>query len=147
FVDRSPGNGNGFETMRIGLSSIQTRIAQATVQKNLFERCDGELEIISNKSSGNFLLDNTFRASDGTLTLRHGQGSLVEGNFFLGENKAGSGGVRIIGPNHIVQNNYFSDLDTNALSITTGYTDWDVNTTATGYEPVNNVLVAHNTVV
>ena len=147
FVDRPTGSGNGFETIRLGLSSIQTRQAHATVESNLFERCDGELEIISVKSSENILRNNTIRDSDGTLTLRHGQGSLVEGNFFLGNNKSGSSGVRIIGPNHIVQNNYFQDLDTNALSITTGYTDWDVNTTATGYEPVNNVLIAHNTVV
>jgi poly(beta-D-mannuronate) lyase len=147
FVDRPSGSGNGFETIRLGTSGIQTRSAQAIVEDNLFERVDGELEIISNKTSNNIIRDNTIRASDGTITLRHGQGSRVEGNFFLGENKAGSGGVRVIGPNHVVQNNYFQDLDTNALSITTGYTDWDVNTTATGYEPVNNVLIAHNTVV
>jgi poly(beta-D-mannuronate) lyase len=145
FVDHLPGNGNGFETLRIGLSSIQTRSAQALVQRNLFERCDGELEIISNKSSNNLFLGNTFRASKGTLTLRHGQGSTVDGNFFLGENVSGTGGVRVIGPNQTVQNNYFQDLDTNAISLTTGYSNWDVNTTATGYEPVTNALIAHNT--
>ena len=147
FVDRPTGSGNGFETIRIGTSGIQTRSAQALIESNLFERCDGELEIISNKTSNNIIRNNTIRASDGTITLRHGQGSTVEGNFFIGQNKSGSGGIRVIGPNHIVQNNYFQDLDTNALSITTGYSDWDVNTTATGYEPVNNVLIAHNTIV
>jgi Chondroitinase B len=147
FVDRPTGSGNGFETIRVGTSGIQTRSAQALIESNLFERCDGELEIISNKTSNNIIRNNTIRDSDGTITLRHGQGSTVEGNFFLGQNKSGSGGVRVIGPNHVVQNNYFQDLDTNAVSITTGYTDWDVDTTATGYEPVNNVLIAHNTVV
>jgi poly(beta-D-mannuronate) lyase len=147
FVDRPHGNGNGWETIRIGLSSVQTRSAQALIERNLFERVDGELEIISNKTSNNTIRYNTIRASDGTITLRHGQGSRVEGNFILGEGKSGSGGIRVIGPNHVVQNNYMSDLDTNALSITTGYNDWDVATTATGYEPVDNVLIAHNTVV
>jgi poly(beta-D-mannuronate) lyase len=147
FVDRPSGSGNGFETIRLGLSGIQTRQARAVVESNLFERCDGELEIVSVKSSENVLRNNTIRQSNGTLTLRHGQGSRVEGNFFIGQNKSGSGGIRVIGPNHVVQNNYMSDLDTNALSITTGYSDWDVSTTATGYEPVNNVLIAHNTIV
>ena len=147
FVDRTAGTGNGFETIRIGTSGIQSRSAQQIVEDNLFERCDGELEIISNKTSNNIIRDNTIRASAGTITLRHGQGSTVEGNFFLGENKAGTGGIRVIGPHHVVQNNYFQDLDTNALSITTGYSDWDVNLTATGYEPVYDALIAHNTAV
>ena len=147
FVDRPHGTGNGWETIRIGLSGIQARSAQALIENNLFERVDGELEIISNKTSNNIIRNNTIRASDGTITLRHGQGSRVEGNWILGENKAGSGGIRVIGPNHVVVNNHMQDLDTNALSITTGYSDWDVNTTATGYEPVYNALIAHNTAV
>lgn len=147
FVDRPVGNGNGWETIRIGLSSIQTRSAQATVEHNLFERCDGELEIISNKTSNNVIKDNTIRASKGTITLRHGQGSRVEGNWFLGENVAGTGGIRVIGPNHVVVNNHLQDLDTNAISLTTGWSDFNTAENATGYEPVNNVLIAHNTMV
>src|SRR4051812_22381980 len=145
FVDHLPGNGNGFETIRIGLSGIQARSAQAVVERNLFERCDGELEIISNKTSNNILRNNTFRASKGTLTLRHGQGSTVGGIFSLGENVSGTGGVRVIGPNQLVQNNSFQDLDPNPISLPTGYSDWAVNLTATGYEPVTNALIAHNT--
>jgi len=41
FVDRPHGNGNGWETIRIGLSSVQTRSAQTLVESNLFERVDG----------------------------------------------------------------------------------------------------------
>lgn len=143
FVDRPVGSGNGFETIRLGLSSIQDRSAKATIQNNLFERCDGELEVISVKSSDNVIRNNTFRASKGTLTLRHGSGSRVEGNFFLGENVSGTGGIRVIGPDHVVTNNYMQDLDTNALSITTGMDPFQ----PTEYEPVNNVLISHNTVV
>lgn len=147
FVDRPVGDGNGWETIRIGLSSTQTRSAQALIERNLFERADGELEIISNKTSSNTIRNNTIRASKGTITLRHGQASRVEGNWFMGENVAGTGGIRVIGPDHVVVNNHLQDLDTNAMSITTGYSDWDVVTTATGYEPVDNVLIAHNTMV
>jgi hypothetical protein len=147
FVDRPRGTGNGWETIRVGLSSVQTRSAQAVIERNLFERVDGELEIISNKTSDNVIRNNTIRASNGTITLRHGQGTRVEGNWILGEGKAGSGGIRVIGPNHVIVNNHMQDLDTNALSITTGYSNWDVATTATGYEPVYNVVIAHNTAV
>lgn len=147
FVDRPVGDGNGWETIRIGVSGIQTRSAQALVEHNLFERCDGELEIISNKTSNNIIRNNTIRASKGTITLRHGQGSRVEGNWFLGENVAGTGGIRVIGPNHVVVNNHLQDLDTNALSITTGWSDFNTAENATGYEPVDNVLIAHNTMV
>jgi poly(beta-D-mannuronate) lyase len=147
FVDRPAGSGNGFETIRIGVSGIQARLAHTLVERNLFERVDGELEIISNKTSENTISNNTIRASAGTITLRHGQGSTVSGNFILGENKAGTGGIRVIGPNQTLTNNYMADLDTNALSITTGYDDWDVVDTATGYEPVDNALIAHNTMV
>jgi hypothetical protein len=53
----------------------------------------------------------------------------------------------VIGPHHVIVNNHLQDLDTNALSITTGYNDWHVDDTATGYEPVYNVLIGHNTMV
>src|SRR5687767_10955912 len=75
FADRPRGNANGWETIRIGLSGIQTRSAKATVEDNLFERTDGELEIISNKTSDNVIRNNTFRGANGTLTLRHGKGA------------------------------------------------------------------------
>src|SRR5204863_8516274 len=97
------GSGNGFETIRVGTSGIQTRSAQALIESNLFERCDGELETISNKTSNNIIRNNTIRDSDGTITLRHAQGSTVEGNFVLAQNQSSSGGIRVIGPNHVVQ--------------------------------------------
>ena len=43
-----------------------------------FDRCDGEVEIISSKSGGNIYRGNLFLQSRGTLTLRHGDGNLVE---------------------------------------------------------------------
>ena len=66
--------------------------ALVTVEHNLFEECDGEIEIISNKSGKNTFRHNTFRRSSGTLTLRHGNWAEVYGNYFLGEGRAEAGG-------------------------------------------------------
>ena len=87
FVDRPEGNSNGFEAIRIGTSDESLSHSFTTVENNLFDNVDGEIEIISNKSGSNLLQYNTFRESAGTLTLRHGDNNTVAGNFFLGEGK------------------------------------------------------------
>ena len=60
-------------------------------------------EIISNKSCKNTYSDNGFYECKGTLTLRHGNDCLVTGNYFIGNNISQTGGVRIIGENHVVE--------------------------------------------
>jgi poly(beta-D-mannuronate) lyase len=80
------------------------------VERNLFEECNGETEIISSKSCGNTYRYNTFRKCQGTLTLRHGNRCLVEGNFFFGEGVSSTGGIRVIGEDHRMQNNYLTGL-------------------------------------
>jgi poly(beta-D-mannuronate) lyase len=47
---------NGGETLRIGTSQYSLTNSFTTVENNYFDRCDGEVEIISSKSGG-----NTFR--------------------------------------------------------------------------------------
>lgn len=148
FADRAPGEGNGYETIRIGTSTRSMLRTEALVEGNVFENLDGEIEVISNKSVGNVYRGNTFRGNNGQLTLRHGSDCLVEGNFFFGENKVGSGGVRVIGPGHTVIHNYFDDLhgDTPfraAIALMNGVPDSPLNR----YRPVDNLLVAHNTIV
>jgi len=59
------------------------RNSRAVVESNLFDRCDGELEIISSKSCENVYRHNTFLDCAGMLTLRHGNRCTVEGNFFI----------------------------------------------------------------
>ncbi len=49
------------------------------MENNWFEGCDGETEIISNKSGGNTYRGNVFFRSAGALTLRHGNGNRVIG--------------------------------------------------------------------
>ena len=138
---------NGGETIRIGTSHRSMQDALVTVENNLFHECDGEAEIISNKSGGNVFRFNTFLESGGALTLRHGNGALVEGNFFIGRDKRDSGGVRIIGEDHVVINNYFESLDGSsyktALTIMNGVPNSPLNR----YFQVKNAVVAFNTFV
>jgi hypothetical protein len=146
FADRPVGNGNGWETIRIGLSGVATSSSFSVVENNLFERVDGENEAISNKSSHNSYRYNTFRDVRATLTLRHGNDATVEGNFFLGENQDGSGGVRVIGERHKIINNYFANIDDGggaAIAINRG----EIDAEPTGYQHVKDGVIAHNTFV
>jgi poly(beta-D-mannuronate) lyase len=101
---------NGGETIRVGDSKTASLDGKCIVEQNLFERCNGETECISNKSCRNIYRENTFLEVSGTLTLRHGNACLVERNTFLGNNARGTGGIRIIGEDHVVRNNYLENL-------------------------------------
>lgn len=101
---------NGGETIRVGDSTTSMETAACIIEENLFERCNGEVECLSNKSCGNIYRANSFFAVGGTLTLRHGNGCLVEKNVFLGQNESGTGGIRIIGEGHLVRDNYLEGL-------------------------------------
>lgn len=111
FENVPPSGRNGAETMRIG-SGARTVLthANAIVEYNLFYHCDGEIEIISVKSSGVTIRFNTFLENNGTITLRYGNSSEIHGNFFLGKGIEGTGGIRIHGTDHRIYNNYFEGL-------------------------------------
>jgi len=133
-------SGNGYETiqlMTVG-NPKDPKIGDTgnVIEYNLFERCDGESEVISVKSNGNLLRGNTFSHCRGELVLRHGHRNVVNGNWFLG----GSGGVRLQGQDQVVINNYFDRLTGSGLAMMDG--------TADGfYMRVERALVAHNTFV
>jgi hypothetical protein len=150
FLDRpapvNPSDPNGFETIRIGTSDDSLSDSYTVVENNLFERLDGEIEIISNKSGHNTYRYNTFRESAGTLTLRHGNDTLVEGNFFLGENKNQSGAIRVIGERQTIVNNYIAHVDDRAggaISLSAGVPSSQLNE----YFQVKDAVIAHNTFV
>lgn len=110
FKNMGPRAVNEMEAIRIGWSNMSESDGYCTVSGNLFEECNGDPEIISVKCNKNTLSHNTFLRCQGTLSLRHGNESLVEGNFFLGEEVEGTGGVRIYGSDHRIINNYFEGL-------------------------------------
>ena len=138
---------NGGETLRIGSSKDSEFNCQAVIEDNYFHQCDGEAELISNKSCENIYRHNVFDECKGTLTLRHGHRCLVDGNVFLGNETSKTGGVRIIGQGHRVTNNYFEglrgDKERAAISLMNGIPDGPLN----GYAPIQNALVAHNTLI
>ncbi|MBL9210167.1 MAG: hypothetical protein JNL92_06845, partial [Opitutaceae bacterium] len=86
---------------------------------------------------------NTFRECAGMLTLRHGDRNVVDGNFFLGGGKQDSGGIRIIGEDHVVTNNYIEGVTRGAFWITAGVPNSALNQ----YYVAKRALIAFNTVV
>ena len=138
---------NGGETIRIGTSDWVEYESNTVVEYNLFDECDGEVEIISNKCIGNIYRYNTFSNCNGTLTLRHGSYCAVYGNFFFGDPSKNSGGVRIIGEGHEVYNNYFEGLNGTsyraAISLVNGIPDSPVS----GYYQVKKAKIGFNTII
>ncbi len=138
---------NGGETIRIGTSSWVSYESNTIVEYNLFEECDGEVEIISNKSVGNHYRYNTFRNCLGTLTLRHGSYCKVYGNFFFGDPAKNSGGVRIIGEGHEVYNNYFEGLNGTSYRAVICLVNGEENPANSGYVQVTKAKIGFNTIV
>ena len=101
---------NGGETLRIGTSHYSLANSHTIVENNFFDRCNGEVEIISVKSGKNIIRNNTFFESRGTLTLRHGNNNLIEGNVFIGNQVDHTGGIRVINENQVIRNNYLEGL-------------------------------------
>ena len=143
FGQRPPLGRNGGESMRVGYSHQSMNNSRTLVEHNLFERCNGENEIISNKSCENVYRGNTFRECSGFFTLRHGNRSRVDGNFFLGQRARGTGGIRVIGEGHTVINNYLDGLEDGALRITAGIPDSPL----VGYFQARDCVIAFNTIV
>ena len=138
---------NGGETLRIGTSHFSRTDSFTTVENNYFDRCDGELEIISNKSGKNKFLNNTFYESRGTLTMRHGNNNLVEGNVFFGNNADHTGGIRVINAGQTIRNNYMEGLKGTrfggALVVMNGVPNGPINR----YDPVINALIENNSLI
>ncbi|WP_435654551.1 chondroitinase-B domain-containing protein [Cellulophaga baltica] len=110
FGPRPTFGNNGGETLRIGTSHTALENSNTLVESNYFDRTNGEHEIISNKSCQNTFKYNTFFECTGTLTMRHGNETLVDGNVFIGNGKPSTGGVRIINEAQTVINNYHIGL-------------------------------------
>jgi hypothetical protein len=134
--------GNGGETLQIGLSGRSLTDAHTLVENNLFVNCNGENEMISNKSSANTYRYNTFlNSTSGELTLRHGNDCVVHSNFFLN-----TAGLRFFGDDHQIYSNYFEDCDP---GIQIGNGDGEVANGAplTSHDRPDRVRVSFNTLV
>lgn len=145
FGPRPPKGGPSAETIQIGNSYTSMAPSYTLVADNLFERCNGEVEIISSKSNFNEFRNNVFYKSEGSLVTRHGNYCLLDGNYFIGdENSENIGGIRLIGTGHWVTNNYFYQLKGEnfraPLAVMNGIPKSPLNR----YIQVTDVVVAYN---
>lgn len=158
-IDATLSNSGDSETIRIGTSEFQNVNSNALVTNNYFVEADGENEIITNKSKGNTYENNTFRRCRGSLVLRHGSHATVNGNYFLGENVDGTGGIRITDSEHTITNNYIQDCITvlnqakwnNGITFIGGGDNAAVPCTSTstsnGYQKTQNINLSNNSIV
>lgn len=158
-IDNTLSNSGDSETIRIGTSEYQNVNSNVTVSNNYFVEADGENEIITNKSKGNIYTNNTFRRCRGSLVLRHGSNATVDGNYFLGEDVDGTGGIRISDSDHSITNNYIQDCITvasqakwnNGITFLGGGDNSAVVCTSTsvssGYQKSENINLSNNSIV
>lgn len=105
FGPRPVYGSNGAETIRVGTSQQAYSSSNTLIEENLFDRCNGEVEVVSIKSSDNTIRSNVFFESEGVLALRHGDRNTVEENLFVGHGKRNTGGIRVINAGHKVRRN------------------------------------------
>lgn len=146
FGPRPPKGGPSAETIQLGDSQTSMSPSNTLVANNLFDRCNGEVEIISSKTNFNEFRNNVFYKSEGSLVTRHGNYCTVDGNFFIGDDQSEHvGGIRLIGTGHWVTNNYFYNLKgqnfRSPLAVMNGIPRSPLNR----YIQVTDVVVAYNT--
>lgn len=156
FGDRPPNGGlaygensdNEYEGIRIGTSDTHTSDSFAVIEHNYFEGIDGEAEVISVKAGGVKVEHNTIRNSRGSIVSRHGEGTQINNNFIIGDGNPFSGGVRVVDANHSITNNYIQGARNPSSDFYGGILiSASDGSTTNGYQDVENVLVANNTIV
>jgi len=138
---------NGGETIRIGTSTYSMNDSYTTVENNVFDKCNGEIEIISIKSGYNKILNNLFYECAGTVTFRHGNHSEVSNNYFLGNGITNTGGVRIIGEHQKVHDNYFYKIAGRTLRAAISVMNAYANPALNDYWQVKNADIQNNIIV
>ncbi|HSU53827.1 MAG TPA: chondroitinase-B domain-containing protein [Candidatus Dormibacteraeota bacterium] len=137
----SPG-GNGAETVRWGLSGLSLSTGNGLCEYNLFVRCEGENEMISNKSSGNTYRYNTvLDCVGGEISQRHGNDCYYYANYMRNTQ-----GMRIYGDRHRIFSNYF---ESNSVAVNMGNGDGDVynGDPLTSHDRPDDNIVIFNTFV
>lgn len=146
FGPRPRKGGPRAETIRIGDSKTRMTPGYVNVSNNYFEACNGEVEIISDKTNFNSFNNNIFYKSEGSLVLRHSSYATVNGNIFIGGDESEFyGGVRVVNAGHWITNNYFYKINgeefRSPLAIMNGIPMTPLNR----YLQVSDIVVAYNT--
>ncbi len=145
FGRRIPLASNGGEMIRVGVSQHCEFNSNTKITDNFFEQCDGETEIVSIKSGSNEVTNNVFRECQGSVVLRHGNYNTVSGNYFLGNNKSGSGGVRVINKGQQVLNNIFYQCRGTDFRSPLAVMNGIPNSPAHRYVQVTDAVISGNT--
>ena len=164
FRNIGPRVHNVLEAIRIGSAEFSLSSGHTLLERNLFERCDGDPEYVSVKSCDNVIRHNTFRECLGSLSLRHGNRNTVDGNFILGNGRTGTytdsagttwalgtGGVRLYGDSMVVVNNYLEGLTGTLwdapLAVTSGNAEYGDGQPPTKHFRIRDAVIAFNTLV
>lgn len=145
FGIRKPLGSNAGEMIRVGVSQHCTFYSNTIIKNNFFEYCDGETEIISIKSCGNKVVGNVFKECQGAVVLRHGNNNTIEGNLFYGNDKEGTGGVRVINEGNWIVNNFMSHCKGQGFRSPLAIMAGVFNSPANRYLPVRDAVIANNT--
>lgn len=148
FGPRPRKGGARGETIQLGSSFTSMSPSNTTITNNLFEECNGEVEIISSKTNFNIIKNNIFYKSEGSVVTRHGNYVTVDGNYFIGDGvNEQYGGIRIINTGHWVTNNLFYKIKgknfRSPIAIMNGIPKSPLNR----YNQVTDVVIAYNTFV
>ena len=146
FGPRPRKGGPRAETIRVGDSKTHMTPGFVNVSDNYFDACNGEVEIISDKTNFNTFQNNIFYKCEGSFVLRHGSFAKVNGNIFIGGDESDFyGGIRVINTGHWITNNYFYKINgsefRSPLAMMNGIPKSQLNR----YRQVTDVVVAHNT--
>ncbi|MBD0777262.1 DUF4957 domain-containing protein [Maribacter sp. ANRC-HE7] len=148
FGPRPRKGGARGETIQLGSSFTSMSPSNTTIANNLFEECNGEVEIISSKTNFNEIRNNVFYKSEGSVVTRHGNYAIIDGNYFIGDGvNKNFGGIRLVNTGHWVINNYFYNIIgenfRSPLAVMNGIPKSPLNR----YNQVTDVVVAYNTYV
>lgn len=147
FGPRPPLGSNGGETIRIGTSDESLSDSNSVIERNWFEKCDGEVEIVSIKSGANIIRGNMIVESQGAIVLRHGNGNLVERNVFLGKGKPSTGGIRVINRDQIVRDNYLEGVTGTSFLSAIAVMNGVPNSVINRYHQVANARIERNSII
>ena len=147
FGERPVYGSNGAETMRVGTSQQAYSSSNTVIENNLFERCSGEVEVISIKSSDNVIRNNILLECEGVVALRHGDRNTVNNNLFIGNGLRNTGGIRVVNAGHQIYDNTLVGLAGTRFFSALGVMDAVPNSLPNRYCQVVDVKMYRNTFV
>lgn len=147
FGERRVYGSNGAETIRVGTSQQAYKSSNTVLEDNLFERCSGEVEVVSIKSSDNVIRNNVLLECEGVVALRHGDRNTVNGNWFIGNGRRNTGGIRIVNAGHKVYDNTLVGLAGARFFSALGVMDAVPNSLPNRYCQVTDVEICRNTFI